>query len=61
MSTSRIPEYFTHDYLKRTSEGSLYRSSWPSLFVGGPSVRSDLHVDAFASHFWMLLMHGKKR
>lgn len=40
---------------------ALYRHSWPSLFVASRGVISDLHVDAFASHFWMFLFKGRKR
>jgi len=56
-----IPIYFRHDYLRRTRPGSLYRDSWPSLFVAGSGAGGDLHVDAFASHFWMAMMAGRKR
>ena len=54
------PKYFRGDYLKRTRPGSLYRDSWPSLFVAPKDAVSDLHVDAFDSHFWMILFEGEK-
>ena len=56
-----IPEYVKHDYLKRTSDGALYRNSWPSLFVTGAGNVSELHVDAFGSNFWMYLFSGRKK
>jgi histone arginine demethylase JMJD6 len=28
-----VPEYFSRDFLKMTSDHALYRNSWPSLFV----------------------------
>ncbi|KAK7507871.1 hypothetical protein BaRGS_00000836 [Batillaria attramentaria] len=59
----RLAEELTipRDFLQRTSPGSLYRDSWPSLFVAPPGVHSGLHVDAFASNFWMALFQGRKR
>lgn len=56
-----IPSYFAGDFLQRTSPGSLYRDSWPSLFVAPAGITSELHVDAFGSNFWMALFQGKKR
>ncbi len=57
-----VPEYFRRDYLKATSEHAMYRNSWPSLFLApGDRVHSALHVDAFASHFWMFLFQGMKK
>lgn len=56
-----IPKYFAGDFLQRTNEGSLYRDSWPSLFVAPTGITSELHVDAFGSNFWMALFQGKKR
>lgn len=54
----KVPDYFEHDYLKKTSEHALYRQSWPSLFVAPKGVKGGLHVDAFASNFWMILFQG---
>ncbi|CAC5424115.1 JMJD6 [Mytilus coruscus] len=56
-----IPKYFAGDFLQRTKEGSLYKDSWPSLFVAPEGITSELHVDAFGSNFWMALFQGKKR
>lgn len=52
---------FLGDFLLRTEEGSLYKDSWPSLFVAPGGITSELHVDAFGSNFWMALFQGKKR
>lgn len=49
------------NFLLKTSPGSLYRDSWPSLFIAPKGVNSNLHVDAFASNFWMVLFQGQKR
>ena len=56
-----IPRYFAGDFLQRTTPGSLYRDSWPSLFIAPAGLHSDLHVDAFGSNFWMALFQGRKR
>ncbi|GFN91894.1 bifunctional arginine demethylase and lysyl-hydroxylase jmjd6-b [Plakobranchus ocellatus] len=56
-----IPKYFTDNFLTQTTPGSMYHDSWPSLFVAPSGVASDLHVDAFASSFWMALFQGEKR
>ncbi|XP_056017847.1 bifunctional arginine demethylase and lysyl-hydroxylase JMJD6-B-like isoform X2 [Ostrea edulis] len=57
----RVPRYFAGDFLQRTTEGSLYRDSWPSLFVAPAGLCSELHVDAFGSNFWMAMFQGSKR
>lgn len=57
----KIPKYFSGDFLQRTAPGSLYRDSWPSLFIAPKGLHSDLHVDAFGSNFWMALFQGRKR
>ena len=58
----QTPDYVADDYLKRTSEGALYRKSWPSLFVSGKGTPGgQTHVDAFGSHFWMYLFSGCKK
>ena len=64
-----IPKYFARDLLQRLSppldavaEQQLsYRDDWPSLFIGAKGSKSGVHVDAFESHFWMLLLEGEKR
>lgn len=61
MEKLRIPRYFAGDFLQRTSEGSLYKDSWPSLFVAPAGLCSELHVDAFGSNFWMAVFQGSKR
>ncbi|KAK3580713.1 hypothetical protein CHS0354_005717 [Potamilus streckersoni] len=56
-----MPKYFAGDFLQRTMAGSLYKDSWPSLFIAPAGLTSELHVDAFASNFWMALFQGRKR
>ena len=56
-----IPKYFAGDFLQRTAPDSLYKDSWPSLFIAPEGLHSDLHVDAFGSNFWMALFQGRKR
>ena len=41
-------------------DGGRFARAWPSLFVGPRGSRSDLHVDAFASSFWMAMREGTK-
>ena len=56
-----IPFYFeVCDYLKRV-DSPMYKRSWPSLFISPKGTVSDLHIDAFASNFWMALLSGEKR
>ncbi|OQS05963.1 dynein heavy chain [Thraustotheca clavata] len=56
-----IPCYFATDYLQHLPEGSLYRETWPSLFIGPQGTSSQLHIDAFGSNFWMALFQGQKQ
>ena len=51
----KIPRYFCQDFFQRAPEGSLYRDSWPSLFIGPPGSACSLHIDANHTHFWMAL------
>lgn len=53
-----VPRYFCNDLLQRTPPGSLYRESWPSLFIGPSGSSCSLHIDTFGSHFWMILVEG---
>ncbi|XP_023323479.1 bifunctional arginine demethylase and lysyl-hydroxylase JMJD6 isoform X3 [Eurytemora carolleeae] len=57
----KIPQYFSHNLLMKTPLGSLYRDSWPSLFIGPRGTKSGLHIVAFGSHFWMYLVSGVKK
>jgi histone arginine demethylase JMJD6 len=56
-----LPKYFAMDLLQLCPEGSLYKDSWPSLFIGPKDSLSSLHVDTFGSNFWMFLIHGRKK
>ena len=57
-----MPFYFeeSQDYLKKV-DCSLYKRSWPSLFISPKGTVSDLHIDAFGSNFWMALLSGRKK
>eukprot|EP00965_Chrysotila_dentata_P058828 1951885-Pleurochrysis_carterae.AAC.1 len=44
----RIPKYFCNDFLQRCAPASLYRESWPSLFIGPRGSACGLHVGARA-------------
>ncbi|CAK4670435.1 hypothetical protein LEN26_010978 [Aphanomyces euteiches] len=59
--TMNIPAYFAGDFLQLAPQGSLYRETWPSLFLGPASTESQTHIDSFGSNFWMALMEGRKR
>jgi hypothetical protein len=56
-----LPQYFAMDLLQLCPEGSLYKDTWPSLFIGPKGSQSSLHVDTFGSNFWMFLIHGTKK
>ena len=56
-----VPAFFAQDLLQRCPAGTLYRDSWPSLFVGPAGSGAELHIDAFGSHFWMGIFSGRKR
>ena len=57
----RIPRYFAHDYLMQSMHKHTWSTSWPSLFVGAAGTASSLHVDMWHSHFWMVMVKGRKR
>jgi len=58
-----MPRYFAQDFLQRTpaKESDQYREQWPSLFIGPQGSGCNLHVDSIGSHFWMVLISGRKR
>ena len=62
-----VPKYFANDYLQRGFrhagfERIQYQDTWPSLFIAkGGNTTTYLHVDSFASHFYMALLSGRKR
>jgi len=35
--------------------------NWPSLLLGPKGTRTALHIDSDATHFWLLLLKGKKK
>jgi hypothetical protein len=69
-----VPKYFANDFLQRLPRfvaggdgrgdkklpSIKYREAWPSIFVGPRGSSSALHVDSFASHFFMYLIAGRK-
>jgi hypothetical protein len=57
----QLPKYFAMDLLQLCPNGSLYKDTWPSLFIGPTNSQSSLHVDTFGSNFWMFLIHGRKK
>lgn len=64
-----VPRYFTMDIFKRLPkrfDGKHIRipdpfSGHPSIFVQPAGSRSGWHVDTLASHFWQVLLVGRKR
>ncbi len=63
-----MPAYFSQDFLQRVPPAminaygsSSYRNYWPSLFAGAPGTRSELHIDAWCSNFWMTQLRGRKQ
>lgn len=57
----RLPALCSMDWLQSTPPSTIYRDSWPSLFIGPTGSSSGLHIDAFGSNFWMLLVSGNKK
>jgi len=57
----KLPIYFSYDILQCSPVDSIYRDTWPSLFIGAAGTQSKLHIDSFGSHFWMLLISGRKK
>jgi len=51
----KVPRYIAGDVLHSVLP------HWPSLLAGSRSSRSALHIDDYASHFWMILVQGVKR
>jgi len=59
MDDFTMPKYFANDFLQIVEYEDL-RDSWPSLFIAHKGTHSGLHIDAFGSHFWMLMLSGHK-
>jgi hypothetical protein len=55
LSSLTLPRYFSNDLFQSLTPGSMFRDSWPSLFVGARGSRSHLHIDTLATHFWMTM------
>ena len=68
-----VPRYFPVDYqlqARNLRDGEIRHegwhcsktggNSWPSIFVGGASTGSGLHVDRGATRFWMAVLEGTK-
>ena len=58
-----MPSYFAQDYLQNitntpNSPPHIFTNAWPSLFVGPEMSGGGLHIDAFMSNFWMVVMQG---
>lgn len=60
-----MPRYFANDFLFRLpatgAAAADSTSPWPSLFLALAPSRTDLHVDAYGTHFWMAHVRGRKR
>lgn len=58
----RIPGLFAGDLLQQL-EAVLpgYTSPFPTLFAAPAQTGSGLHIDVGETHFWMSLLHGRKR
>lgn len=53
-----IPPYFSSDLFQRLPHDLGMRDGWPSLLVGPNGTGAGLHVDTYATHFWMLINMG---
>eukprot|EP01102_Stenamoeba_stenopodia_P002978 TRINITY_DN12912_c0_g1_i1.p1 TRINITY_DN12912_c0_g1~~TRINITY_DN12912_c0_g1_i1.p1 ORF type:complete len:515 (+),score=96.13 TRINITY_DN12912_c0_g1_i1:325-1869(+) len=60
MDDFTMPKYFADDYIQHTQFSGL-KNSWPSLFIAHAGTRSGLHIDAYGSNFWMLMIEGHKQ
>jgi len=61
-----VPRYFAVDYLRTvpaSERGGLQPlpARFPSLFVQPPGSRCGLHVDQAGTHFYQMLLAGRKR
>lgn len=61
-----VPKYFAVDYLRaipREERAGIWPNPqrFPSLFVQPPGTRCGLHVDQAGTHFYQMLLSGKKR
>jgi len=55
-----MPSYIAGDAF-RLFPHSVLDHNWPSLLVGPAGSRSTLHIDADSTHFYLLLLQGRKR
>ena len=55
-----VPKYVAGDLLQRI-QGLALRDSWPSLLIGPQGSQSALHVDNYETHFYMILLAGRKK
>jgi len=53
----RVPKYLSSDVLQKL----IPNTSWPSLMIASKGTGSGLHLDSFGTHFWMLLLKGRKK
>jgi len=52
-----VPKYVVNDLLNVHT----LNTQWPSLILGPKGARSGVHVDDYGTHFWMIMLEGKKR
>lgn len=57
----RLPRHVQHCYLRKTRHTHAFSASWPTLFLGGDTTSSSLHLDQWHGHFWMYVVYGEKR
>jgi len=69
LSSFSVPSYFARDYFQNLTRPVMashendphpFSDSWPSLFIGPPMSGGGLHIDAFQTQFWMVVLEGKK-
>ncbi len=59
MSDFIMPKYFSDDYIQKINYEPSTRS-FPSLFMAHGGTKSGLHIDAWGSNFWMMMIAGRK-
>jgi len=52
-----VPRYIAHDLLRDMQ----LSTHWPSLLIGPKGSGSGVHVDDYETHFWMILLSGRKK
>jgi len=53
-----LPDFHPDDFIDTLPPSVRFRRKW--IFLGVQGILSDLHVDAFTTNAWLMLIHGVK-